>query len=411
MVRSESAPTPEGRRAFLLVTTAIVATGVGQTMVFAVLAPLGREIGLSEIQVGTIISASSIAFFVCSNFWGRLSDDWGRRRVMLIGLLGYTVGTLLFASSFEAAALGLLTPMGAFAALTAARVAQSCVMSATPPAASALIADITTVADRTRGMGSIGAAQNVGAIAGPALGGLLAVISLLTPIWVAAAGTLVAAGLVWMFLPDPPRQPRRADAPRLSFVDRRILPFVIVGVVMFLGFSIVQQTLAFRLQDAFQLSGAETARTYGFAMMLSAIASLVAQVGIVNRMNLAPSTLLRLAMPLLLAALSVIAMVTDEAALFGAMALLGLGMGLASPAFTSGASLAVGAEEQGALAGVTSSCPPLGFTIGPLLGTALYQIDGRLPYVVALALYVPLALFVFLARPGAVGSEAPRPAR
>jgi len=113
-------------------------------------------------------------------------------------------------------------------------------MSATPPAASALIADITTVADRARGMSAIGAAQNVGAVAGPALGGLLAVIPLLTPIWVAAAGTLVA--------------------------------------------------------------------------------------------------------------LSIIVVATDEAVLFGAMTLLGLGMGLASPAFTAGASLAVGAEEQGALA-------------------------------------------------------------
>ena len=55
------------------------------------------------------------------------------------------------------------------------------------------MADITDVRTRTKGMGAIGAANNVGAVAGPAIGGLLAVFSLLTPIWFAAGVTLVAA--------------------------------------------------------------------------------------------------------------------------------------------------------------------------------------------------------------------------
>jgi MFS family permease len=66
-----------------------------------------------------------------------------------------------------------------------------------------------------------------------------------------------------------------------------------------------------------------------------------------------------------------------------AMMILGLGMGMAGPGFMAGASLAVSPQEQGSVAGVAGSCGPLGFTLGPLLGGALYQINSALPYAVA----------------------------
>mgnify|MGYP001989458691 CR=1 FL=1 len=105
MTAPTTATTP--RRARYLLFAALVAVGMGQTIVFAVLAPLGREVGLSEVQVGGIIAGSSIMFFFASPVWGRVSDRWGRRRVMLVGLFGYTAGTLVFASVFQAALAGL----------------------------------------------------------------------------------------------------------------------------------------------------------------------------------------------------------------------------------------------------------------------------------------------------------------
>lgn len=376
----------------------LVAVGMGQTIVFAVLAPLAREIGLSEVQVGGIISASSITFFLASPIWGRVSDRWGRRRVILVGLFGYTAGTLVFASVFQAALVGLLAPLPAFIALTLARMAQATVMSATPPASSAYMADITDVRTRTRGMGAIGAANNVGAVIGPAIGGLLAVFSLLTPIWFAALVTFVAAIAVLAGLPEPARHVSAKPRERLRYTDRRILPFVVVGVVMFMGMAVVQQTLAFRLQDVLSLTGAETARAFGIAMMLMGFASLIAQMGVVQRFDLAPFTLLRIAMPVMLAAFVVISLAESRNVYLVSMAVLGFGMGLAGPGFMAGASLAVSTDEQGAVAGVAGSCGPLGFTIGPLLGTALYQIDGQLPYVVTVAIYLPLVIFTFLVK-------------
>jgi MFS family permease len=393
----EPRPAPPAHARWLLFG-ALVAVGMAQTIVFAVLAPLAREVGLSEVQVGGIISGSSIMFFFASPVWGRISDRWGRRRVILVGLLGYTGGTLIFASVFEAALAGLLAPLPAFLALTVARMAQSSVMSATPPASSAYMADITDLRSRTRGMGAIGAADNAGAVIGPALGGWLAVFSLLTPIWFAAGVTLAAAVAVLLWLPEPMRHTSLRPRERLRYRDRRILPFVVVGVVMFMGLAVVQQTLPFRLQDVMSLSGQETARTFGTAMMLMGAASLTAQIGVVQRFDLAPFTLLRIAMPVLLAAFVVISLAESRSVYLGAMGLLGFGIGLAGPGFMAGASLAVTAEEQGAVAGLAGSCGPLGFTIGPLLGTALYQIDGQLPYLVTVLVYVPLLIFTFVVK-------------
>ena len=398
----QSSPTTQGiavpyaRRVLL---ASLVAIGLGQTVLFAVLAPLGREIGLTELQVGMIISASSITVFLTVPIWGRMSDRWGRKRVMLIGLFGYTLGTVIFATVFHSAMIGLLATTPAFIALTLSRVAHASVMSATMPASTAYMADITDLTTRIKGMGAVGAANNVGAILGPAIGGGLAVFSLLTPIWV-AAGLIFVTGLVVVFaLPELPRHPTgTTPPPRMRYTDRRILPYMIVGVVMFMGFAVVQQTMAFRFQDTLNLTGIETARTFGSAMMLSAFASLFAQAVIVQRFDIAPFTLLRMAMPLLICAFAIMAFASTRTPLLGAMAMLGLGMGLAGPAFMAGASMAVSAREQGAVAGVAGACGPMGFTLGPLIGTALYQIQPEYPYLFTLIVYIPLLIFTLVAR-------------
>lgn len=381
-------------RAILL--TALVGMGFGMTVLFAILAPLGREVGFSELEISTIIAASSLTVFIASPRWGRLSDRWGRKKVLLVGLCGYVAGTLLFASVFQATLVGLLLPALGFYALMISRIAHASLMAAMMPSASAYMADITDIAGRTKGMGAVGAATNLGNIIGPAAGGLLATITLLTPLWFAAGLAAVTAVFVILFLPESPHKPApRATQPRkLKYSDRRILSYIFVGVAMFMGMAMVQQTLAFRFQDVLSLSAVETAQTFGLAMGMSAAASLFSQLFVMQRFDLAPFQWLRLAMPLMIAAFGCMAVADSRELLFGAMLLQGAGMGIAGPAFMAGASLAVSADEQGAVAGVAGSCGPLGFTIGPLLGGFFYQIQPALPYWFTFAVYLPLFGFV-----------------
>ncbi len=367
----------------------LVSVGMGFTVLFPVLAPLGREIGLSEFQITAIIATSALTVFLSTPVWGRMSDVWGRKRVMLVGLFGFSAGTVLFNSVLYAGLAGALTGWLLFATLVLARVLHATVMAASMPAANAYMADITDAENRTRGMGAAGAANNAGAILGPAVAAL-AFISLLTPLWVMAAVALLNGLFVWRFLPEPPRHRAPVRQPRMKYTDPRIFPFVIVGVTMFTGMALVQQTMGFRFQDALALSASETARTFGLAMMLSAGCSLIAQGVVVQRLSVPPFRLLRLALPLLIVAFTLMALLDSQLGLTAAMMIQGFGMGLAGPAFMAGASLAVSAEEQGSVAGVAGSCGPLGFTLGPLIGGALYQLLPALPYAFAAGMYVLL---------------------
>tara|TARA_R110002153_G_scaffold14940_3_gene53701 strand:+ start:16910 stop:18100 length:1191 start_codon:yes stop_codon:yes gene_type:complete len=369
------------------------AMGFAQTVLFAILAPLGREVGLVEVQIGAIISSSSLTLFLVSPLWGRASDFWGRRKILLIGLFGYSVGTVLFASVFQAALLGYLIPLTALILLIVTRVANAIVMAAVAPSANAYMADITTVADRIKGMGAIGAAGNIGSIMGPAIGGLLASISLLTPLYFSVFLTLAAAVLTLYALPELPKPEVIKKPAKLKYTDPRIFPLVIAGVFLFMGFAIVQQTIAFRFQDVLGLDGTQTAKIVGISLMFSAAAALFVQLLVIPRLHVRPFVLLRISMPIMMIAFAIMALSQTETMYIISMCILGLGMGLAGPGFMAGVSVAVSSDEQGAVAGVAGACGPLGFTVGPLLGTYLYSIDGALPYWFAFVSYFLLFFF------------------
>lgn len=386
------------RRARLLIFLAIMATGLGQTVVFAILGPLGREVALSELQIGTIITCSSLVFSLFSPMWGRRSDRVGRRSTMITGLLGYTAGTVLFATTFWVGLHSWLHGMALFAALIVARCLQSLVMSATSPSATAYMADITDISQRTSGMGLIASAHSIGTILGPACAAL-AVLGLLAPLYFAAAMTLLAAFLVWKWLPDIPAAHTRADhhpAARLRLTDPRILPYILVGVSLYTAFSVVQQTLGYYFQDVLQLPASATVQKVGIGMMASAIMALFAQLVLVQKLHLHPVTLMRAGLPLIMVGFFLLTQSDQLWMLVADLALVGLGMGMVGPGFSASASLAVESGEQGAVAGLISSCPALGFIMGPVIGGALYQWNHVAPYLFASALFIPLLLFTWL---------------
>jgi MFS family permease len=368
---------------------------MGFTVLFPVLAPLGRELGLQDFQITSIISISSLTVFLSSPHWGRLSDRYGRRRIMLIGVFGFSLGTVIFNTVLNLGLSGWLLGTPLFICLIVARVTHASLMSAGMPAATAYMADITDVSNRTKGMGAAGAANNIGSILGPALAGL-AVISLLAPLWTIAVFAFLNGLFILKFLPESPHNPsEHRPVRRLRYSDPRILPFVIVGVCMFTGFALVQQTMGFRFQDVLGLGPGETAQTFGLAMMCTGAASLFAQLVVVQKLDIKPFTLLRLAMPVLIVAFTLMTFVETQLLLTLAMTFLGFGMGLAGPGFMAGASLAVSPAEQGSVAGVAGSCGPLGFTIGPFIGGLMYQYNPTIPYAFAAGMYVILFIVMF----------------
>jgi len=391
-----------GRHQLTVLIMALMATGIGQSLVFAILAPLGREVQLGELQITSIIAISALVFGVAAPRWGRLSDRLGRKPMIITGLLGYTVGTLLFTSVFYAGLVGALGGNLLYVVLLLARCSQSAVMSATNPASTAYAADHTSREQRTKTMARLGTANSMGTILGPAVSGALATFGLLAPLYFAAVMTSFAALLVWRQLPPTPQRDltTRKTSVRLRYFDPRIVLFLTTAIGLFVGFSGIQQTLGFQLQDKLDLSGIETAQMTGAALMVSAGFTFLIQVTVMQRAKLAATTFIRLGLVSLMAGAAIIASFETFKVLAVGMALLGMGLGLCMPAISAGASLAVEPEEQGAAAGLVSSCPAIGFVAGPLCAGALYQIHGSLaPLFSAVVFFLVLVAVVIKDRP------------
>ena len=390
-------PAQLNRQQLTVLILALMATGIGQSLVFAILAPLGREVQLGELQITSIIAISALVYAVVAPRWGRFSDRVGRKPIIITGLLGYTVGTLLFTSVFYAGLSGLLAGALLYGVLLVTRCSQSIVMSATGPAATAYAADHTSRAQRTRTMARLGTANSMGTILGPAVSGALATLGLLAPLYFAAALTALAALLVWWKLPITPAQDltSRQTTVRLRYTDRRIMLLLVTAVGLFVGFSGIQQTLGFQLQDKLGLSGIETAQMTGAALMVSATFTFLIQVTVMQRLQLKPTQFVRLGLLSLLFGAGVISSFETFAVLAVGMGFLGAGLGLCMPAISAGASLAVEPEEQGAAAGLVSSCPAMGFVAGPICAGALYQIHGPLaPLFSAAVFFAVLVILV-----------------
>ncbi|GAB5451400.1 MAG: MFS transporter [Halioglobus sp.] len=371
-------PANLSRRQLTVLILSLMATGIGQSLVFAILAPLGREVELSEPQITSIIAVSALIFGLASPYWGRYSDKVGRKPVIITGLLGYAVGTLFFTSSFYAGMAGFLSGTAFYLTIMATRVCQALVMSATGPATAAYAADNSSRETRTKTMARLGTANSMGTIIGPAVSGALATLGLLAPLYFAAALALLAALFVWRQLPSTPVENlrERKTLARLRFRDPRLFMYLFTAVGLFIGFSGIQQTLGFQLQDKMSLTGIETAQLTGAALMVSATFTLLIQLTVMQRTQLPPAQLIRIGMLALLVGACVISFFETFTVLAVGMAFLGTGMALCMPAISAGASLAVNPEEQGAAAGLVSSCPAIGFSVGPVAAGYLYQFDG-----------------------------------
>lgn len=386
------------RRIYTILLTATATMAMGQTLVFALLPLLGRAVGLRELQIGIIITASSAVYALATRSWGRRSDHLGRRRVILIGLAGYTVGTLVFTSLFWLGLEEYLRGLFLWLALITARCLQSTVMAGTMPASNAYISDITTAQNRASGIAKIGAANSTGTIIGPAIGGLLAAISLLAPLYFAAFMTAVSFLLVWFFLPESPRHGqavKQNTAVALGYRDRRYRHFLLIASVMFIAFSVVQQTLGFYFQDTLHLDNQSAARKLGFALMFAAASALIAQALLVQRLRWPAWRLILSGLSALMLGSLLLTIGRDAVLLFVGVSCCGLGVGLCYPGCVAAASLQVGTEEQGSLAGLTSALPALGSIIGPVLGTGLYEIAPRLAYAGNLVLLIPIFVYAW----------------
>ncbi len=166
-------PTDNKRNITILFFTMIVVM-LGFGMIIPILPFYIEQFGASGKGLGALMATFSIMQFIFSPIWGALSDRYGRKPILMIGVLGNVLAQVL---------MGLSTQLWM---LFVARALAGILSSATLPTAMAYISDSTSHDQRSGGMGIIGAAQGIGMVLGPGIGGWLAAQSLQLPFFVAA---------------------------------------------------------------------------------------------------------------------------------------------------------------------------------------------------------------------------------
>jgi len=167
---------------------------------------------------------------------------------------------------------------------------------------------------------------------------------------------------------------------RLSPLDPRVVPFVLVSAALQATRATTVITFAFFLQDTLGLTPERTVQLSGIGFVALAIASLVAQLLIVQRFKPTARRMLRVGLPLSVAAYTLLAVGHGLPAYLVALMLLGVGLGLIRPGSAAGASLSVDANEQGAVAGLVNGVAVIGNVVGPMIGTTLYAMNPIGPY-------------------------------
>jgi MFS family permease len=374
--------------------------GGGQTLLYTVLGPATREIGIGEFQTGMIVTMSALVLTCSSPFWGRLIDKWGSRKAYIVGMASYAVGSFIFAGVLALALARIITPVLSLMCLIAVRCVYAFMTAGIYPAAMKHVADVTNERDRGGGMAVILAAANVGSILGPILGSVLGSVALLLPIFVTSALALIATATAAVSLHDA-RNPVRvasceAEPVRpagLRFADRRISSVLIATALAYIAFSALQQSLPFYLQDILRLDARGTARSVGIAMGVLATAMVATQLGIVKFLKPGAQTMLTMGSASLIGGLLCVGAASTLPAICGAQILVGIGFGLFLPGAKTAASLAVAANEQGAVAGLIAAASAAGVVVGPLIGTGLVNMGASTPYFVG-AVVMLLALLL-----------------
>jgi MFS transporter, DHA1 family, tetracycline resistance protein len=198
------------RKALFIIVATVLLNSIGFGIIMPVMPQLVMEVtgeGLAEAALygGWLMFAYAVMQFCFAPVLGNLSDRFGRRRVLLISLVAFSLDYLVMG---WAPTLGWL-----FAGRLIAGIAAS-----TNSTANAYIADISPANERPQNFGLLGAAFGVGFIIGPVIGGLLGEYGSRAPFYAAAALGVLNFGFAYVVLPEslPPQQRRPFELARAN---------------------------------------------------------------------------------------------------------------------------------------------------------------------------------------------------
>ena len=367
----------------IILIIGLIIYGAGFSLLYIIFAPLSRSIGLSTNQFGILIAISNVALVFSSFYWGKKSQSIGRKPVFIIGLFSYALAYALFAFGIQLGLWGLFATWQLFSILFVIRLIYGGLIGGIQPAAVAYISDSTEGEHRTQGMALIGMSSGIGTMIGPAVGGGLAFVHPLFPLYFGAALAIIGGLLAMKFLIEPNQrlQTRPVQIHNLKFYDKRIMPYLIGWAVAFLVFTGTQVIAAFFIEDRLGITGYnEIIKATSIALLSMALTTTLMQAVVLQIINIPARILLRLCFLIFGFVLFSIPYIETLNYYYLSFAGIGVAFSMITPGLNSAATLSVEEHEQGEVAGLLSAAPVVGMIFGPVIGALLYNINPNYPF-------------------------------
>ncbi|MFD9900359.1 MFS transporter [Mesorhizobium sp. NPDC059025] len=351
----------------------VMSIGFGQSA-FIVLVPLVMaRLGLTTFDLGLAVAAGTLAFLIGAPLWGGAAGRIGHgRMIRLLGLAMLAAQALLVIQL----SAGPTAYAIAIAGLILSRLIYGFAAAGVMPAAQAWLAGAVEAGRRQAAFGLLSAGLNLGRLSGSLAGAAAAIAAPLT-----VALFMLAPVMLWL----TPRGAVKVEAgaristPRLSPFDKRVLPFLFIGICMTAGFGQVQIILGPLLQSKLRLDAGQATAATGAALALVAVSMIAVQTLVLPRLRWSERSGILAGTGLIVAGMAGLAIANDSGV--GALALVATGFGtaLATPAYTAWLARRVAIHEQGAAAGWLSSAHIIGQTAGALMGGFVFQLAPELP--------------------------------
>ena len=355
---------------------------------------MANRYGASPTVITAIFGVYSLCQLIAAPYWGRLSDRYGRRPILMSSLAGACVSYLILGYADSLAWLFVSRILGGF-------------MAGNISAAFAYASDVSTPEKRAASLGMVGAAIGVGFTLGPAIGGILAgndpqAASFVLPAAVSASLSVLAILLVAFLLPESNTAERRREhgarervGPLRLLIARPGLRFIATAALL-VTFSqaILESIFAIWSLHKFGFGP----RTVGLLMFCLACLAVLMQGGGVRVLvpRLGEAKLATFGVFVYVAGLVTVASAPSLAITGLGLALCGIGVGSFNPSASSLASKQADAHDRGAVMGTYQSSGSLARVIGPFVSGPIYAALGPgAPFLVGACVTLPAVWFIW----------------
>ncbi len=343
---------------------------LGFGIVLPLLPYIAEKYSATPFTIGILGATYSLFQLLAGPLLGRLSDRYGRKKLLAISQIGSAIGYLI---------LGLANNLPL---LFLARIIDG-ITGGNISIAQAYIADITTKENRAKGMGIIGAAFGMGFIFGPAIGGFLAKYNYSYPGYFAMIVSLITVFLTIFTLPETVSSEQRKNNPKaqISFqafwkvaTNSKIEYLIIVFFLINSAFSLMQGTFALWTQKRFNFGPEQNGYIFAFVGIMAVIAQLKLLPYLVKRFK--ERVLLNYSSLFFGLGFILMPFVPNPWYLMVTQTLLIFGNSMANPSIQALVSEKVPKEEYGETLGFLQSAGSLGRIVGPILGGWLFGAMG-----------------------------------